>query len=107
MQDRRDSEGTVVADLRDFREPFRTEFIQAIHPGAANADIHDASAYTAPTVFEQASIPFLKRELERPYNHTANICRWIRHLTPVERILDVGCGNAGLSVALGPLTWPL
>jgi SAM-dependent methyltransferase len=91
----------VVTDQRDFREPFRSQFIDAIQQGAASADVHDVSAkvdYAASA--GQPSTAFLKRELERPYTHTANICRWIRHLTPVDRILDVGCGTAGLSLAL-------
>jgi SAM-dependent methyltransferase len=91
----------VVPDQRDFREPFRSQFINAIQHGAASADIHDVSAkagYAASA--GQTSSAFLKRELERPYSHTANICRWIQHLTPVDRILDVGCGTAGLSSAL-------
>ena len=86
---------------RDFREPFRSQFIHAIEHGGASADIHDASvnvAYAAGG--RQASRGFLKRELERPYSHAANICRWIAHLNPIERVLDVGCGTGGLSLAL-------
>jgi SAM-dependent methyltransferase len=85
----------------DFREPFRSQFIDAIQQGAASTDIHDVSAAVGfAGSSTQASAPFLKRELERPHSHSANICRWIRQLTPVTRILDVGCGTAGLSVAL-------
>jgi SAM-dependent methyltransferase len=91
----------VVPQQKEFREPFRSQFINAIQQGAASADIHDVSAkigYAAS--HRQASSAFIERELERPYHHTANICQWIRHLTPVDRILDVGCGTAGLSLAL-------
>jgi 2-polyprenyl-3-methyl-5-hydroxy-6-metoxy-1,4-benzoquinol methylase len=85
----------------DFREPFRSQFIAAIQRGAASADIHDVSsrvAYAARS--HRPSTGFLRRELGRPYDHAAHICRWIQHLASIHRILDVGCGTAGLSVAL-------
>jgi SAM-dependent methyltransferase len=88
-------------EKQDFREPFRSQFIDAIRRGGASADIHDVSARVGYAASRPDPSPeFLKRELERPYRHSGNICRWIRHLTPMDRILDVGCGTAGLSLAL-------
>jgi 2-polyprenyl-3-methyl-5-hydroxy-6-metoxy-1,4-benzoquinol methylase len=87
-------------NAREFREPFRSRFIAVVKEGAASRDIHDVAFPVAYAKRSRPSASFLKRELERPYAHAQHICRWIQHLAPVERILDVGCGTAGLSLAL-------
>jgi 2-polyprenyl-3-methyl-5-hydroxy-6-metoxy-1,4-benzoquinol methylase len=85
---------------KEFKEPFRSQFIELIARGAASRDIHDApkaSGYAQASSF--GSRLFVQREVERPYMHFRNICRYIADI-PARRLLDVGCGTAALSVAL-------
>lgn len=80
-------------DIARLDGPFRSEFIRLVQDGAAAVDVvgHD--------VVGGASERFIGRELDRPLEHQRNICPYIQHLRPA-RVLDVGCGTGGLTVAL-------
>jgi SAM-dependent methyltransferase len=85
---------------REFQEPFRSRFLEQISVGAASQDIHDAPVEVGfAAAGHSASRAFVQREIDRPHVHVKNICQYIAG-TSASRILDVGCGTAGLSVAL-------
>jgi SAM-dependent methyltransferase len=83
------------------QELYRTQFVELLKEGAAVQDIHDCPAALGYAVTHNASNEFVQRELERVDHHRKNAC-WLleEYVGRVERILDVGCGTGGFSVAL-------
>jgi ubiquinone/menaquinone biosynthesis C-methylase UbiE len=83
------------------REPYRTQFVEQIREGAAVQDIQDAPAALGYAVTHSASNEFVQREVARVDHHRNNAC-WLleEYVGRVERILDVGCGTGGFSVAM-------
>jgi ubiquinone/menaquinone biosynthesis C-methylase UbiE len=83
------------------REPFRTQFIELLRQGAAVQDVHDSPAALGYAVACGQNDQFMERELRRVDQHRKNAC-WLleQYVGPVEKILDVGCGTGGFSVAL-------
>jgi ubiquinone/menaquinone biosynthesis C-methylase UbiE len=83
------------------KEPYRTRFIELLREGAAVQNIHDSPAAVGYAVTHAADSDFVQRELERVDHHRRNAC-WLleEYVGQAERILDVGCGTGGFSVAL-------
>ncbi|MGB8457036.1 MAG: class I SAM-dependent methyltransferase [Candidatus Acidiferrum sp.] len=83
------------------KEPYRTRFVELLREGAAVQNIHDSPAVVGYAVTHAADTEFVQRELERVEHHRKNAC-WLleEYVGQVERILDVGCGTGGFSVAL-------
>ncbi len=94
----------MSAGLQDaMREPYRSRFVQLVRDGAASRDIHDSDgrgAYDRDAV-AAASDRFIARELERVRQHAGGLCvPLVRRLGGARRVLDVGCGTGGTTVAL-------
>ncbi|MFZ5638698.1 MAG: class I SAM-dependent methyltransferase [Pseudomonadota bacterium] len=96
-----------TADIRDdafaMREPHRSRFVEMIRRGAASRDIHDSDgdgSYDG--AFDgRVSERFLERELTRVAMHAQSLCAPLAaRLGRAPRILDVGCGTGGTTVAL-------
>ncbi len=87
----------------NMREPWRSRFIQLVRDGAASRDIHDSSgcgSYDSEQT-GAASERFVERELERVRLHAGSLCApLVRRIGSAQRILDVGCGTGGTTVAL-------
>src|SRR5271168_1119664 len=83
------------------KEPYRTRFVELLREGAAVQDIHDSPAAVGYAVTAAANNDFVQRELARVDHHRRNAC-WLleEYVGQAERILDVGCGTGGFSVAL-------
>jgi len=83
------------------KEPYRTRFVELLREGAAVQNIHDSPAVVGFAVTHAADNEFVQRELERVDHHRKNAC-WLleEYVGRAERILDVGCGTGGFSVAL-------
>jgi ubiquinone/menaquinone biosynthesis C-methylase UbiE len=83
------------------KEPYRTRFVELLKEGAAVQNIHDSPAVVGFAVTHAADNEFVQRELERVDHHRRNAC-WLleEYVGRAERILDVGCGTGGFSVAL-------
>jgi ubiquinone/menaquinone biosynthesis C-methylase UbiE len=83
------------------REPYRTQFVEQIREGAAVQDIHDAPVALGYAVTHNASNEFIQREVARVDHHRRNAC-WLleEYVGRVDKILDVGCGTGGFSVAM-------
>ena len=85
------------------REPWRSQFVQLVKSGAGARDIHDsdgAGSYDSGE-WARASERFVAREIARVPMHAASLCEPLaRRLARAPRILDVGCGTGGTSVAL-------
>jgi SAM-dependent methyltransferase len=75
-------------------EPFLTQFVQLVRRGAA---AHDMVITQGRAVVP--SDAFVNREVERAQFHARNVVRYLTQLHPL-RIVDVGCGTGGLTVAL-------
>jgi ubiquinone/menaquinone biosynthesis C-methylase UbiE len=75
--------------------------VEQIREGAAVQDIQDAPSALGYAVTHSASNEFVQRELARVDHHRRNAC-WLleEYVGPVEKILDVGCGTGGFSVAM-------
>ncbi len=87
------------------KEPYRSQFARLIREGVANRDIHDSAglgsydAELSPSTF--ASDAFVERELSRVAMHSRSLCpTLVAHVGSSTRILDVGCGTGGTTVAL-------
>ena len=83
------------------RETYRRQFVELLNEGAAVQDIFDSPVGLGYAVNHRASNQFAQRELARVEHHRKNAC-WLleEYVGGVERILDVGCGTGGFSVAL-------
>jgi ubiquinone/menaquinone biosynthesis C-methylase UbiE len=83
------------------KEPYRTRFTELLREGAAVQNIHDSPAAVGYAVTHAADNDFAQRELARVDHHRRNAC-WLleEYVGQAERILDVGCGTGGFSVAL-------
>jgi ubiquinone/menaquinone biosynthesis C-methylase UbiE len=83
------------------KEPYRTRFVELLSEGAAVQNIHDSPVVAGFAVTHAADDEFVQRELERVDQHRRNAC-WLleEYVGQAERILDVGCGTGGFSVAL-------
>ena len=83
------------------KEPYRTRFLELLREGAAVQNIHDSPTVVGYAVTHAADSEFVQRELERVDHHRRNAC-WLleEYVGRAERILDVGCGTGGFSVAL-------
>lgn len=91
------------------REQYRTQFVELLKEGAAVQDIHDSPAALGYAVTRGANNDFVQRELARVDHHRRNAC-WLleEYVGQVDRVLDVGCGTGGFSVAIAssPLLRP-
>jgi SAM-dependent methyltransferase len=83
------------------REQYRTRFVELLKEGAAVQDIYDAPAALGYAVTRAAENDFVQRELARVDHHRRNAC-WIleEYVGQADRVLDVGCGTGGFSVAM-------
>lgn len=92
------------------RETYRRQFVALLNEGAAVQDIFDSPVGMGYAVPHRASNKFAQRELARVDHHRKNAC-WLleEYVGRVERILDVGCGTGGFSVAmaLSPILRPM
>ena len=83
------------------KEPYRTQFVELLSEGAAVQNIHDSPDVVGYAVTHPADNQFVQRELARVDHHRRNAC-WLleEYVGQAERILDVGCGTGGFSVAM-------
>lgn len=84
-------------------EPHRTRFIELIRRGAAARDIHDSDGVgDYDSRFDgEVSERFLDREIGRVAMHAQSLCAPLAaRVGHAPRILDVGCGTGGTTVAL-------
>jgi SAM-dependent methyltransferase len=83
------------------REQYRAQFVELLKEGAAVQDIHDSPAASGYAVTRGANNDFVQRELARVDHHRKNAC-WLleEYVGQVDRVLDVGCGTGGFSVAI-------
>lgn len=86
-------------------EPHRSHFVRLIREGAATRDIHDSAGLgvydvdPSPSTF--ASDAFVSRELGRVAAHSRSLCpTLVDHVGSSKRVIDVGCGSGGTTVAL-------
>lgn len=85
------------------KEPYRSQFVELLQNGAACRDIHDTKglgSFDSPKEV-RVSDRFIEREIGRVRVHAAGLCTTlVDHVGTARRILDVGCGTAGTTVAL-------
>lgn len=86
------------------KEPYLSQFTRLIGQGAAARDIHDSTgrgSYDSDAAATVVSNRFLERELGRVEMHQRSLCATlVDQVGTAARILDVGCGTAGTTVAL-------
>jgi ubiquinone/menaquinone biosynthesis C-methylase UbiE len=85
------------------KDPHLTRFIQLLEQGAAARDIHDSmglGSYDSESS-GRVSERFVQRELDRVEVHRRGLCTTLEAKIGVaRRVLDVGCGTGGTTVAL-------
>lgn len=85
-------------------EPYLSQFTQLIRQGAGARDIHDSTglgSYDSEPSSSAVSERFMARELGRVDVHARNLCATLLdHVGTAARVLDVGCGTGGTTVAL-------
>lgn len=85
------------------KEPYLSQFVDLVQSGAARRDIHDSDGRGSFDSNQESRISerFLQREIDRVDMHLRNLCTTlVDHVGQASRILDVGCGTAGTTVAL-------
>jgi len=82
------------------KEPYLSQFVERVRGGAGTQDIHDADSHTAYAVTIAAHDALVEREVERVDLHRASLCPLLEATVgSADRILDVGCGTGGTTVA--------
>ncbi len=82
---------------------YRDEFVSLVRAGSSNRDFHDIDDTTYIESIQSSSVSdaYIERELTRVALHSRNLCpTLVDHIGRAERILDVGCGSGGTTVAL-------
>jgi SAM-dependent methyltransferase len=86
------------------KEPYRSQFVRLIRKGVASRDIDDSNRlgfYDAePVASSIASDAFVEREFGRVAMHSRSLGRTLVDHIVANRIVDVGCGTGGTTVAL-------
>lgn len=85
------------------KEPYLSQFTQLIGQGAAARDIHDSTGRGSYDSESESVVSdrFVQRELDRVEMHQRSLCATlVDQIGTAARILDVGCGTAGTTVAL-------
>jgi ubiquinone/menaquinone biosynthesis C-methylase UbiE len=87
------------------RELYKKRFVELLEEGAAVQDVHDSPVPKGYAVTRGVNPKFIQRELARVDHHRRNAC-WLleEYVGRAEKILDVGCGTGGFSVALASST---
>ena len=83
-------------------EPYAQKFRELIRAGAAARDMHDSSgAGKFDCEASRASEAFVEREVGRVAQHSRSLVpTLLAHVGKADKILDVGCGSGGTTVAI-------
>lgn len=84
-------------------EPYRSRFVELVRRGAASRDMHDTHAQGSYDSEGGSAVSerFIEREVGRARQHAGSLCLPLAdRLGSASRILDVGCGTGGTTVAL-------
>ncbi len=93
---------TPSSPITELQEPWLSEFRNLVKAGASARDIHDPDCRIAfATAGPSACEAFVDRELQRVSLHQKSLCPLLEAFVgKVDRVLDVGCGSGGTTVAI-------